>query len=44
MQHPTRHQIYGHLPPITKTIQVRQTRHAGNYWRSRDEFISDVLL
>ena len=22
-QHPTRHQLYGHLPPITKTIQVR---------------------
>ena len=22
-QHPTRHQLYGHLSPITKTIQVR---------------------
>ena len=42
-QHPTRHQLFGHLPPITKTIQVRQTRHAGNFWRSRDELISDVL-
>ena len=21
-QHPTRLQLYGHLPPITKTIQV----------------------
>ena len=28
-QHPTRHQLYGHLPPVTKTIQVRRTRHAG---------------
>ena len=28
-QHPTRHQLYGHQPPITKTIQVRRTRHAG---------------
>ena len=27
-QHPTRHQLYGHLPPITNTIQVRRTRHA----------------
>ena len=36
-QHPTRHQLYGHLPPITKTIQVRRTRHAGHCWRSRDE-------
>ena len=43
-QHPTRHQLYGHLPPITKTIQVRQTRHAGHCWRSKDELISDVLL
>ena len=43
-QHPTKHQLYGHLPPITKTIQVRQTRHAGYSWRSRDELISDVLL
>ena len=43
-QHPTRHQLYGHLPPITKTIQVRQTRHTGHCWRSKDELISDVLL
>ena len=43
-QHPTKHQLCGHLPPITKTIQVRRTRHAGQSWRSRDKFISDVLL
>ena len=43
-QHPTRHQLYGHLPPITKTIPVRRTRHAGHCWRSRDELIRDVLL
>ena len=43
-QHPTRYQLYGHLPPITKIIQVRRTRHAGHCWRSRDELISDVLL
>ena len=43
-QHPTRHQLYGHLPPITKTIQVRRARHAGHCWRSRNELISDVLL
>ena len=28
-QHPTRHQQYSHLPRITKTIQVKRTRHAG---------------
>ena len=43
-QHPTRHQLYGHLSPITKTIQVRRTRHAGDCWRSKDELISDILL
>ena len=49
-QHPTRHQLYGHLPPITKTIQVRRTRHAGEAgtnqtcWRSRDELIRNILL
>ena len=43
-QHLTWHQLYGHLPPITKTIQVRRTRHAGHCWRSRDELICDVLL
>ena len=43
-QHPTRHQLYGHLPSTMKTIQVRWTRHAGHCWRSRDELISDLLL
>ena len=43
-QHPTRHQLYGHLPPITKTIQVRRTGHAGHCWRCRNELIRDVLL
>ena len=43
-QHPTRHQLYGHLPPITKTIQVIRTRHVGHCWKSRDEPICDVLL
>ena len=42
-QHPTK-QLYGHLPPIMKTIQIRRTRHAGHCWRSRDKLISDVLL
>ena len=33
-QHPTKQQLYGHLPPITKAIQVRRTRHVGHCWRS----------
>ena len=43
-QHPTRRQLYGHLPPITKTIQARRTRHAEHSWRNKDEIVSDVLL
>ena len=43
-QHHAKQQLYGHLPPITKTIQGRRTRHGGHCWRSRDELISDVLL
>ena len=42
-QHPTKQQLYGHLPPITKTIQVRRTRHAEHCWRSRNKLIKDVL-
>ena len=43
-QHPTRHQLYGHLHTITKTILARRTRHAGHCWRSRDVLISYVPL
>ena len=43
-QHPTRHQLYGHLLPIMKTIQVWRTWYVGHCCRSRDELISDVLL
>ena len=43
-KHPTRRQLYGHQPPITKTIQVRRARHAGHCCRSKDELVSDVLL
>ena len=42
-QHPTKLQLYGYQPPVTKTIQIRRTRHAGHSWRSRDELVSDVL-
>ena len=43
IQQPTKQQLYGHLPPITKTIQVRRSRHAGHCWRSKDELISNIL-
>ena len=43
-QHPTKQQLYGHQPPITKTIQIRRAGHTGHRWRSSNELISDVLL
>ena len=43
-QHPSKQRLYSHQPPILQTIQVRRTRHAGHRWRSKDKFISDVLL
>ena len=42
-QHPTKQQLYGHLPPILKTTQIRRTGLAGHCWRSKDKLISDVL-
>ena len=42
-QYPTTQQLYGHLPSITKTIKIRWTRHAGHWWRSRDEVISEYI-
>ena len=42
-QHPTKQQLYGHLPPISKTIQIRWTRYVGHYWRSKDKLMSDIL-
>ena len=43
-QHLTKQQLYGHLPPLTKTIKIRRTRHVGHSWRCSDELIRDVLL
>ena len=43
-QHPKIQQLYDHLPPISKTIKVRRTRHAEHCWKSKDELMSDILL
>ena len=42
-QHPTKQQLYGHQPNTMKTIQVRQTRHAGHCWRSGNKLISNIF-
>ena len=41
-QHSTKQQLYDHLPPITKTIQIKWTTHMGHI--RKDKIIRDVLL
>ena len=43
-QHLIKQQLNSILPPISQTIQVRLTRHAGHHWRSSHKLISKVLL
>ena len=43
-QHPTKQQLFSHLTPIMKSIQIRWTIHVRHCWRSKDKLISDVLL
>ena len=43
-QYHTKQHLYGHLPAILKTIQIRRARHAGHCWTSKGALISDVLL
>ena len=40
-QHLIEQELYGHWPPITKTIR---TRYVGHCWRSKDELMSNILL
>ena len=35
-QHPTKEQLYCHLPPISKTIQIKRIRHTTHCRRSKD--------
>ena len=41
-RHPTKQQLYGYQPPITKTIKIRRSRHTGYCWRSRDDVLQWV--
>ena len=42
--HPTKVEIYGELPPISKTVAQRRARFAGHCFRAKDQVISDLLL
>ena len=42
-QQTTNQQQFGHLPPISQTIQLRQAKDVGYSWESKDKLISDIL-
>ena len=43
-EHPTKKDLYGHLPPISAKIIERRLRFAGHCHRSKMELVSEVLL
>ena len=38
-KHTTKQQLYGHLPTISKTIQIRRIRHAGDSYINKNELM-----
>ena len=42
--HPANEELYGHIPPISKSLQQQRMRFAGHCWRSKEELAGDVLL
>ena len=42
-QHSTKQQLYGHLPPISQTIQIKRTRHVEHCLRNKNKRISDII-
>ena len=43
-EYPSKQWLNSHLPPISKSIQVKRTRYARLCWRSKDKLIRDALL
>ena len=42
--HLTNVELYGHIPPISKSLQQQRMRFVGHCWRSREELAGDILL
>ena len=42
--HHTNVELYGHIPPISKSLQQQRMRFARHCWRSKEELAGDVLL
>ena len=42
--HPTNVELYGHIPPISESLQQQRMRFAGHCRRGKEELAGDVLL
>lgn len=43
-EHPTKEQLYGPIPAISKILREHQMRFAGHCWRARQELASELLM
>ena len=43
-RHPTKQQLYIHLPPISFAIKVRQAGHSEPCWWSKHKLMNDIFL
>ena len=41
--HPINVELYGHIPPISKSLQQQRMRFTGYCWCSKEELAGDVL-
>ena len=40
--HPTNVELYGHIPPISESLQQQRMRFAGHCWHGKEELARDV--
>ena len=43
-EHPTKEQLYGPIPAISKILREGRMRFAGHCWRAKQELASDLLM
>ena len=43
-EHPTKEQLYGPIPAISKILREHRMRFAGHCWRAKQELASDLLM
>ena len=42
--HISNEELYGDLPPISTSLQIRRLQFSGHCWRSKNETVSQLLL